>query len=81
MLGTSGSNAVRSAPVTASAFTLPAWTWGTVGGPSAIVSALWPWITLRIISLLLLYGIITPGIPELSFKSSAVIVKAGEELP
>ena len=66
--------------MTASALTLPALTCGTVGGPSAIVIAVWPWMTLKIISLLLLYGIMVPGMPDLSFNSSVVTVKAGEEL-
>ena len=80
MLGVSGSSLERSAPVTASALTLPALTCGTVGGPSAIVIAVCPWMTLRIISLLLLYGIIVPGMPVFSFNSSVATVKAGEEL-
>ncbi len=50
MLGTSGKSGERSAPVTASAFTLPAFTCGTVGGPSAMVMAVWPWMTQRFIS-------------------------------
>ena len=37
-------------------------------------------MTLKIISLLLLYGIMVPGMPDLSFNSSVVTVKAGEEL-
>ena len=45
MLGTSGSSAERSDPVTASARTLPPFTSGTVGGPSAIVSSVCPPIT------------------------------------
>src|SRR6516164_4700352 len=80
MLGTSGSSAKRSAPVTASALTLPALTWGTVGGGSAIAAMVWPSIKLRIISLLLLYGIITPGMPDFNFNCSMAMVKSGEVL-
>ena len=80
MLGVSGSSDERSAPVTASAFTLPALTCGTVGGPSAMAIAVWPSMTLRIISLLLLYGIITPGMPDFSLSCSVAMVKAGEVL-
>ena len=35
-------------------------------------------MTLKIISLLLLYGIITPGMPDFSFNCSDGEVKAGE---
>src|SRR3984957_21308351 len=80
MLGVSGSSLERSASFTASALTLPALTCGTVGGPSAIVIAVCSWMTLKIISLLLLYGIMVPGMPDLSFNSSVVPVKAGEDL-
>ena len=54
MLGTSGSSGERTWSVTASAFTLPALICGMAGGPSEIASSVWPCITLRIISLLLL---------------------------
>ena len=54
MLGTSGSSEERSAPVTASARTLPPCTSGMVGGPSAMANRLFPPATLSIISLLLL---------------------------
>lgn len=40
----------------------------------------WPSITLKIISLLLLYGIITAGIPDFNFNCSMAMVKAGEVL-
>jgi hypothetical protein len=36
-----------------------------------------PSITLRIISLLLLYGIITAGMPDFNFSCSIAMVKAG----
>ena len=49
---------------------------GTPG--SEIANKVCPCITLRIISLLLLYGIIWPGIPLLSLSSSLAAVKAGE---
>jgi hypothetical protein len=51
---------------------------GTVGGPSTIANEECPAMTLVSISLLLLYEIATPGIPLFSFKSSVVMVKAGE---
>ena len=54
MLGTSGTSLERSDPVTASAFTLPPLICGMAGGPSEIANNVWPCITLRIISLLLL---------------------------
>src|SRR6185437_8794709 len=80
MVGTSGSSGERSLPVTASARSLPALTCGTVGGPSAIVIAVWPLMTARFISLLLLYGIATPGMPDFSFNNSTVMVKAGDDV-
>src|SRR3954468_15968390 len=78
MLGTSGNSAERSAPVTASARTLPPFTIGTAGGPSAIANRQFSAATQRIISLLLFHGIATPGIPVFSFNSSDAIVKAGD---
>src|SRR5579863_7233543 len=78
MLGTLGNCGERSAPVTASAWTLPASTIGTVGGPSAIAIRHCSVATHSSISLLLFHGIATPGMPVLSLSSSVVIVKAGE---
>src|SRR6516164_4098893 len=80
ILSTLGSSAARSDPVTAIALTLPPLTCGTVGGGSAIAVMVWPSITLRIISLLLLYGIITAGMPDFNFSCSIAIVNAGEVL-
>ena len=81
MLGTSGSSEERWEPVTASARVLPPWTRGIAGGPSEMVNRHWPATTLKLDSLLLLYGIATAGIPVLSFSSSLAMVKAGDEVP
>jgi hypothetical protein len=78
MLGTSGSSGERSAPVTAKARTLPAFTIGTLGGPSAMAIRHCSVITQSSISVLLFQGIATPGMPVFSFKSSVAIVNAGE---
>jgi hypothetical protein len=51
---------------------------GTVGGPSAIAIRHCSVATQSSTSLLLFHGMPTPGMPVLSFKSSVVIVKAGE---
>ena len=80
MVGTSGNSSERSAPVTAKGADLPACTKGTVGGPSPIANSVCSDATLTIISLVLLYGIGTPGMPVLSLSSSVVMVKAGEEV-
>src|SRR2546426_12096830 len=80
MLGTSGSSEDRCAPVTANARILPPCTSGIVGGPSAMANSELPPAMLSIISLLLLYGTPTAGMPVLSLNSSVVMVKAGEEV-
>src|SRR3954462_12389127 len=80
ILDTSGSSAERTEPVTASAFTWPPLTSGTVGGPSAIVSKVCPPTTETSDSPLLLYGIGCPGAPVLSLNNSVAIVNAGDDV-
>src|SRR5215470_4936698 len=74
MLGTSGSSAERSAPVTAIPRTLPLLIIGTDGGPSAITNRQFSAATQSTISLLLFHGIATPGMPVLSLSSSDAMV-------
>src|SRR5262245_52026638 len=81
MLGTFGSCGERSEPVTASARTLPELICGIAGGPSEIDSRQFCCMTQRIISLLDLRGIATPGMPVLSLSSSVEIVNAGDVVP
>ena len=71
---------MRSFPVTARALSFLALTCGRVGGGSIIAIIDWPSMTLRTISPLLLYGTITPGMPDANFNSSIGMVKAGEVL-
>ena len=51
---------------------------GTLGGPSAMAIRHCSLTTQNSISVVLFQGIPTPGIPVFSFRSSVVIVNAGD---
>ena len=64
----------------ADGYTLLVGATGMMSIASAIAIRQFSEATQSIISLLLFHGIMTPGMPVLSFNSSVAIVKAGEEL-